>query len=366
MRKPVIFLIGILVAAIGWIFLKNFKTDSLADVTVLSQSTAEADPTTVSDKTQKPKSSALDSITSTVKQWLNSKANPSQSSGESNFSGTADQVIRIATFNIDAFNETKSHKPRVMNVLSRIARQFDVIAIQEIQSDADDIIPRLVDLMNKSGQRYDYAIGPRLGPVGAQEQYAFIFNGQSVLLDRAELYTVDDQDDLLLREPFVGWFRAVGPNKTEAFTFSLVNVRVDPTNANAERKVLDDVVHAVRDDGREEDDVIILGDFRAAARELGDLDRLSDVSYAVSHIPTNTHGDQSWSNIVVQKNSTIEFTGRGGVFDFLREYNMNLEEAAEVSDHLPVWAEFSIYEGGQAGRIAELPHRAPSQATLQR
>ncbi|MDG2381819.1 MAG: endonuclease/exonuclease/phosphatase family protein [Pirellulaceae bacterium] len=366
MRKPVIFLIGVLVAAIGWIFLKNYKMDSLTEVAVLSKSTAETDPTTAGSHMDEPKSSPLNSITSTVKQWLNPSPDPSTSVGGSSFAGKADQVIRIATFNIDAFNETKSHKPRVMNVLSRIARQFDVIAIQEIQADVDDIIPRLVDLMNKSGQRYDYAIGPRLGPVGAQEQYAFIFDGQSVLLDRAELYTVDDQDDLLLREPFVGWFRAVGPDKTEAFTFSLVNIRVDPTNADTERKVLDDVVHAVRDDGRQEDDVIILGDFRAAARELGDLDQLSDVSYAVSQIPTNTHGDQSWSNIVVQKNSTIEFTGRGGVFDFLREYNMNLEEAAEVSDHLPVWAEFSIYEGGQAGRIAELPAGAPSQATLKR
>jgi hypothetical protein len=26
-----------------------------------------------------------------------------------------------------------------------------------------------------------------------------------------------------------------------------------------------------------------------------------------------------------------------------------MAEAMEVSEHLPIWAEFSVYEGGQAG-----------------
>jgi len=30
-----------------------------------------------------------------------------------------------------------------------------------------------------------------------------------------------------------------------------------------------------------------------------------------------------------------------------------------VSDHMPVWAEFSAYEGGQPGRIASRPEAGP-------
>ena len=63
MRKPVIFLIGVLVAAIGWIFLKNYKMDSLTEVAVLSKSTAETDPTTAGSHMDEPKSSPLNSIT---------------------------------------------------------------------------------------------------------------------------------------------------------------------------------------------------------------------------------------------------------------------------------------------------------------
>ena len=29
----------------------------------------------------------------------------------------------------------------------------------------------------------------------------------------------------------------------------------------------------------------------------------------------------------------------------MRQYNLSLQEALEISDHLPVWAEFSIFEG---------------------
>ena len=59
--------------------------------------------------------------------------------------------------------------------------------------------------------------------------------------------------------------------------------------------------------------------------------------------------------------TTPEFTGRGGVFDFLREFNLSLEQAEQVSDHLPLWAEFSVYEGGRTGPVATRPQTFPTQ-----
>ena len=98
--------------------------------------------------------------------------------------------------------------------------------------------------------------------------------------------------------------------------------------------------------------MILIGDFQAAPREMGELDQIADISYAINNVPTNTEGSATWSNVLLRKTPTVEFNGRGGVFDFLREYNMSLSEALEVSDHLPIWAEFSIYEGGQPGHVA--------------
>ncbi len=77
------------------------------------------------------------------------------------------------------------------------------------------------------------------------------------------------------------------------------------------------------------------------------------ITAAIMGLPTNVRGTEELDNLLFHREATTEFTGRSGVFDFLREYNLSLDAAAEVSDHVPVWAEFSIYEGGQPGRVAE-------------
>lgn len=266
-------------------------------------------------------------------------------------------TIRIATFNIQVFGRSKLDKPQVMDVLARIARQFDVLAIQEIRSEDQDIIPQFVEWINAAGRQYDYVIGPRLGRSITKEQLAFVFDRASIEVDRNQLYTVDDPDDLLHREPLVGWFRVRGPPADQAFTFSLVNAHIDPDDSANELNAMDDVFRAVRDDGRNEDDVIILGDFNADDRHLGPLGEMSGIAWVVSGIPTNTRGTHQYDNIVFDRNATREYAGRGGVFDFMREYNLTQEEALAVSDHLPVWAEFSVYEGGAIGRVAAKPGR---------
>src|SRR5205085_3226456 len=49
-------------------------------------------------------------------------------------------VVRIASFNIQVFGTSKLRKPRAMNVLAEIIRQFDIVAIQEVRSKSDDIL----------------------------------------------------------------------------------------------------------------------------------------------------------------------------------------------------------------------------------
>lgn len=269
----------------------------------------------------------------------------------------AADTIRIATFNIQTFGESKLQKPHVMDALARIVRKFDIVAIQEIRAKTQDLLPEFVNLINSTGAQFDFVIGPRLGNSNSKEQYAFIFDRASVEVDRSQLYTVEDPDNLLHREPLVAWFRVRGPKPEDAFTFTLVNVHTDPDVVQAEMNAMDDVFRAVRDDGRGEDDVIMLGDFNADDRHLGPISKLPGITCVISRIPTNTHGNSMLDNMIFDQTATREFAGRSGVFDFLREYNLSLEEALEISDHLPVWAEFSIYEGGVPGRVADLPNQ---------
>ena len=180
----------------------------------------------------------------------------------------------------------------------------------------------------------------------------------------SEWYTVNDPGQVLSREPLVGWFRARGPSPEQAFTFSLASVKIRADDPTAELAHLAELFRAIRNDGRGEDDVLIVGDFNAGDQQLQPLGKRAGLTWVVSNRPTTTRYTSQFDNLVFSDTSTVEFTGRGGVFDFLRHYNLRLDNAVQISEHSPVWAEFSIFEGAatqlpvgrsptDSGRVAE-------------
>ncbi len=323
MRAPTIILLALLAAAGSWVFFNGFPLQSVS-----SNQTGQMRPgmgsrsltTSATDPRRKPS-------------------------------------IRVATFNLEQFGPTKRAKPHVMDMLARILQQFDVAACQEIRSRDQSVLPALMDHININGLHYDYVVGPHVGQnANDKEQFAFVFNAETIEVDRTQLYTIDDPDGLINREPFVGWFRARGPASEETFTFTLVNVHADPAPDQEELSLLRSVLQAVRADGRNEDDVIVLGDFHANGRHLEAILPHAGLTWAIaSYVATNIGGTDQFDNIGFTAALTDEFTGRAGAFDFLREFNLTVPQAAEISDHLPAWAEFSVFEGGMPGRIAARP-----------
>ncbi|HVX11813.1 MAG TPA: endonuclease/exonuclease/phosphatase family protein [Pirellulales bacterium] len=260
-------------------------------------------------------------------------------------------TVRMASFNIQVFGEKKLAKRDVAEVLARVIRYFDVVAIQEIRDANDDFLARFLSLVNADGSHYTYVIGPRLGRTNSKEQYAFIYNAASVECDRQNVYTVDDPDDLLHREPLVAGFRVRGPPPEQAFTFTLIDIHTDPDEAQAELNVLDDVFRAVRNDGRGEDDVILLGDLNSDDHHFGELGQVGYITWVITGMPTNTRGTHLYDNIVFDSRATVEYDRRAGVFDLMNEFHITMDDALAISDHLPIWAEFSLVEGG-AGALA--------------
>jgi deoxyribonuclease-1-like protein len=264
-------------------------------------------------------------------------------------------TVRIASFNIQVFGENKLARPDVTKILAQIVRHFDVVAVQEIRAKSQDVLPRLLELVNAEGAHYDYVIGPPLGRTSSKEQYAFIYDAAGIECDRESVYTVDDPDDLLHREPLVAGFRVRGPPTTEAFTFTLIDIHTDPDETATELNVLDDVFRAVRNDGRGEDDIILLGDLNVDDHHLGELGQIGYLTWVISGVATNTRGTKLYDNILFDTRATTEYTGRSGVVDLLREFNLSMQQALAVSDHLPTWAEFTVREDGRPRSIAVRP-----------
>ena len=268
------------------------------------------------------------------------------------------ETVRIASYNIQVFGRKKASQSHIMAHLAHIVRQFDIVAIQEIRTQDDYHMANFVQLINQGGHyHYDYVVGHRLGRTQSTEQYAYVYNASTIEIDRTSVYTLGDPDDLMHREPLVAMFRVRGVSPDEAFTFILVNVHTDPDETALELDALADVYRVVRRAAIDEDDVILLGDFNVDDQHLGRLGQIPNMYPIVAgpNITTNTRGTRLYDNIIMHQPSTVEFTGRWGVFNVIEEFNRTLDQALSISDHFPVWAEFSAYESGVPARVATRP-----------
>jgi deoxyribonuclease-1-like protein len=255
-------------------------------------------------------------------------------------------TIRLGTFNIQVFGKSKLEKPDVMGILADVARQFDLLAIQEIRTQDDRHLDTFLRMINATGGNYRGVVGPRLGRSHSTEQYAYVFNADLIELIPGSVYTIDDPHDRLHREPLIASFRVRGPPGREPFTFRLINIHTDPDETKQELDALADVFSLVQQQDRE-DDIILLGDLNVDVKNFGRLGYLPGITPVVTTQYTNTRGSRTLDNIVYDRRFTVEAVGRGGVMDLLEMYGLTREEALRVSDHLPVWADFSMVEGSR-------------------
>jgi endonuclease/exonuclease/phosphatase family metal-dependent hydrolase len=266
--------------------------------------------------------------------------------------------IRIASMMVDSPNGRSDESASL--ILADICRRYDIVALQGIKSSGASSAMSLVDSMNSmeqsqnAGPRPSYRalIDQAQSVAGSKPtQLAIIFDEAAVTLDNDRWYQVRDPEGILVHKPMVAWFRARGVPTDQAFTFSLANVQLDSRRPDRELRYLSELFRAVRDDGRGEDDVILAGNFNSGDRGLAPIQEKSGLTWVISGKPTNTDRTAQFDNIVFNPAATVEFTQRGGVFDFMKHYNLRLANAQQISTHLPVWAEFNLREGQRASSV---------------
>lgn len=262
--------------------------------------------------------------------------------------------IKVASFDLTDFDDQNLNDPIVAKTLVELLKEFDVTAIQGIQSPDHDALPRLMDTLRQVDSNFDYVVGPRSSHTAINHQFAFIYNKRFVKLERSQVYTIQDPDDVVAHDPLVGWFRAKALNEGSAFTFSLVNIRIDATNKKTELEFLQKIKLAVKGDGHNEDDVLLIGNFNQNSITMHNMKTLPGCDFVITQDPTDLLGQRQLSNISFPVQATSEFTGRAGVVDFLTKHNLSIDDARKVSLHMPIWAEFFIEEGTASGYVASI------------
>jgi deoxyribonuclease-1-like protein len=275
---------------------------------------------------------------------LNQAAN--SASGQIQFSPTIPartrDTILVGSFNLQRLGPSKMNNEWVMSRFTEIIRQFDLIALQEITDSSQRALPELVRRVNLNGARYSFVVSPRVGreATGYFEQYAFVFDTDRIAGGEPYCYMVNDEQDLLHREPHVGRFATRTGNP---FTFTLINAHTDPSALSTELDDLASLFLQIRNFEYPEDDIILLGDLNERPGRLRGLERIPGLE-ALIHEPTNTRKNKIFDNFLIDRQLTSEFTGRAGTIDLETMFGISMEEALKISDHLPVWAEFDISE----------------------
>ena len=347
------FVLAIVIVGGIWVLSNREKIQEPSDVVALIKQNFSAAPVGYSQPAQNASGQVIQSSApQSSAQYLPSQQSPR----------FVTNVIRVASFKLNP-QVSSSQSDWAIGLLANICRRYDAIAFQDVGADDNYWLDMLADRMNSigvepsqstpltGGNSSDYSyISDKSGASGlasdqAKIQSAILFNRRTLELDQSQWYTVNDPDRILNRAPLVGCFRTRGPAADQAFTFSLVNIQIDGRQPEQELNYLGEIFRAIREDGRGEDDVLIVGDFHASDRGIRTMRKRAGLTWVVSNRPTNMLNTAQSDTLVFNDVATVEFTGRGGVFDFMRRYNLRLDDALLVSDHLPVWAEFSVFEG---------------------
>jgi hypothetical protein len=266
-------------------------------------------------------------------------------------SGTGPR-IRIMSLSSPILEPEYPQREKYLAGLAKWMRSADIVAVHGLRTGSESAIPSLLDALNAAGDHYDYVAGPRSGPYDDLQRCVFFFDSTTIETDRRYAYAVRDPADLLRHEPFVGWFRARSVEPNKAFTFSLLLAQIDEWEPGREWSALDAAWSAVIDDGRREDDVILLGGlgaedgFHSALRSVrGVRSVTADLGM---YVPTPATRDTMWYVLP----GTCEFVGRGGYADSAKRLGVSAEVAAQLVPNASVWAEFYPFEGGRLAQLS--------------
>ncbi|XP_039714475.1 deoxyribonuclease gamma [Pteropus medius] len=259
-------------------------------------------------------------------------------------------ALRICSFNVRSFGESKKENQNVMDVIVEVIKRCDIILLMEIKDSYNMICPLLKKRLNGHSRSttYNYVISSRLGRKTYKEQYAFLYKEKLVSVKESYLYH-DYQAgdaDVFSREPFVVWFQSP---YTAVKDFVIIPLHTTPETSVKEIDELADVYMEVKRRWKTEN-FIFMGDFNAGCTYVP--------KKAWKSIRLRTDHRFTWLNLwSVQEDTTVKKSTncaydrivlRGqeivssvvpksnGTFDFQKAYGLTEQEALDVSDHFPV------------------------------
>ena len=259
-----------------------------------------------------------------------------------------DENLIIATWNIQNFSEKKSW--RSLKYISDIIERFDIIAIQEIKSD----LRGLGKLQEILPGKYRLLVSD---VTGNTERFAFIYDERTVESSGLvaeisfDINTVTHEGFQLHRMPYCASFRA------GRFDFTVVSVHIFESNTTFREREIDLLAEKIsklseRERSKVVDrDFFVVGDFNI--KKEGDkffnalVNHGFQMPQLLNTLTTNFKRTGTYDKIAWVNRPDFIFNDKCNIVPFYKVLYQDKNPKGgkiEISDHLPLWAEFRINE----------------------
>ena len=245
----------------------------------------------------------------------------------------------LLSWNLENYGKSKSDAEIIY--IANILKNYDIIAIQEVVAGygGAQAVSKLADELNRKGTQWDYVISdPTSSSAYKTERYAFIWKTSKVKkvgrawLEKKYHLEID-------REPFFCTFQS-GNNQFTVANFHAITKSKQPETEIKYFKFLPAEYPDLN--------IIFVGDFNCPQSH-SVFNPLKKMGYSSSLVNQKTSLKQECKNgncLASEFDNIYYNTAKiklknSGVIPFYQDFS-SLKEARKISDHIPIWFEFSL------------------------
>ena len=251
-------------------------------------------------------------------------------------------MIMLASFNVLRLGE----KEKDYRTLAKIISKFDIIGLEEVMNEKG--LKKLRGYLEKETKsKWEYFISENsVGSENYREYYGYIYKKDLIDEQKPLGFYDEKNENEFMREPYGMYFKVKNFDFVFILAHSIFGDKEKQRVIEASNYIN---VYEYFMKKSKETDIIIAGDFNLPGNDFGF--RNLKLRYNVeplldADVELTTFSDMklvsSYDNFFINKDYTQEYTGKKGVYNYLKNNNKYMKQY--ISDHLLIFSEYNINE----------------------
>jgi endonuclease/exonuclease/phosphatase family metal-dependent hydrolase len=246
---------------------------------------------------------------------------------------------KLLSWNIENFGKSKSNQE--IAFIAEATKDFDIIAIQEVVAGngGTQAVAKLADELNRKGNKWDYSISePTSSSAYKTERYAFLW--KTAKINKIGKAWLEKKYHLEIdREPYFCTFEQNGKQFTIANFHAITKSKQPETEIKYFKFLPAEYANL---------NLIFAGDFNCPQSHtvFFPLKKMGYHPAFVNQKTTLKQKEFNGNSLASEFDNIFYFSSKikklnSGVIHFYKNFN-SLEQARSLSDHIPIWIEFSL------------------------